>query len=418
MRYFVIIILFLSFQQLSFSQDSMPALPVICYLSDQNSFTEIPAQEFISGSGRLSATSNIEVTYIEFPEQAKTSFEYAVAIWEKYLISTQTIRIKAAWSKTITNTVLAETGATRIYRNSASIPNLPYANVWYPTPLAEALSGKDLNDADFEMTITLNANINWYLGTDANAQAGKYDIVTVLLHEIAHGLGFSSSMSVNDTQGLYGQSGSAYVFDIFMQDSKKVKLTNTSVYGNPSIDLKTSLISNSLYFGLKNPVFANNLPRLYAPSPFKSGSSFSHFDESTYTVGSPNSLMSPSVRAAEVNHTPGDLLLNCLNEIGWQINGFNGYVVTNVENIHEQTFDVLVFPNPVEDRVNIAFPLQKQPRAIKIDLIDNLGKVLQSIEKQGVMVETIAIDLGTLKEGMYFLKVLDGQKVLVKKIVK
>jgi hypothetical protein len=44
--------------------------------------------------------------------------------------------------------------------------------------------------------------------------------------------------------------------------------------------------------------------------------------------------------------------------------------------------------------------------------------VLQSIEKQGVMVETIAIDLGTLKEGMYFLKVLDGQKVLVKKIVK
>jgi hypothetical protein len=418
MRYFIIIILFLSFRQLSFSQDSMPALPVICYLSDQNSFTEIPAHEFILGSGRLSATSNIEVTYIDFPEQAKTSFEYAVAIWEKYLISTQTIRIKAAWSKTITNTVLAETGATRLYRNSASIPNLPYANVWYPTPLAEALSGKDLNAADFEMTITLNANINWYLGTDAKAQAGKYDIVTVLLHEIAHGLGFSSSMSVNDSQGLYGQSGSAYVFDTFMQDSNKVKLTNSSVYGNPSIDLKTSLISNSLYFGLKNPVFANNLPRLFAPSPFKSGSSFSHFDESTYTVGSANSLMSPSVRAAEVNHTPGDLLLNCLNEIGWQINGLNGYVVTHVENIHEQNFDVLVFPNPVEDRVNVAFPLQKQPRAIKIDLIDNLGKVLQSIEKRDIMVETIAIDLGTLKEGMYFLKVVDGQKVLVKKIVK
>ncbi len=418
MRYFVIIILFLSFRQPSFSQDSMPASRVVCYLSDQNSFTEIPAHEFILGSGRLSATSNIEVTYIDFPEQAKTSFEYAVAIWEKYLISTQTIRIKAAWSKTITNTVLAETGATRLYRNSASIPNLPYANVWYPTPLAEALSGKDLNAADFEMTITLNANINWYLGTDAKAQAGKYDIVTVLLHEIAHGLGFSSSMSVNDSQGLYGQSGSAYVFDTFMQDSNKVKLTNSSVYGNPSIDLKTSLISNSLYFGLKNPVFANNLPRLFAPSPFKSGSSFSHFDESTYTVGSANSLMSPSVRAAEVNHTPGDLLLNCLNEIGWQINGLNGYVVTNVESIPEQNFDVLVFPNPVEDSVNVAFPLQKQPRAIKIDLIDNLGKVLQSIEKRDIMVETIAIDLVTLKEGMYFLKVVDGQKVLVKKIVK
>ncbi len=371
-------------------------------------------------SSRLAATSNIEVTYIDFPEQAKVPFEQAVSIWEKYLISTQTIRIKATWSKTMSNSVLAETGATRIYRSGASISNLPYANVWYPTPLAEALSGKELNSGDFDMTVTLNGNINWYYGTDAKAQSGRYDMITVMLHEIAHGLGFSSSMSIvnSDTQGQYGQSGSAYIFDIFMQDSQKVKLTNTGVYGNPSTGLKTSLTSNALYFGLKNPAFANTLPRLYAPSPYKSGSSFSHFDESTYTVGTPNSLMSPSVRAAEVNHNPGELLLNCLNEMGWQINGLNGYLVTDIENIPEQTFEVLVFPNPVEDIINIAFPLQTQPRTIKIDLLDNQGKNLQSVEKQGVTVETILIDVSTLHEGMYFLRVFDGQKVSIKKIVK
>ncbi|MER0438142.1 T9SS type A sorting domain-containing protein [Emticicia sp. W12TSBA100-4] len=420
MRFILTIIVALIFQQMSFSQDSMPAVPVVCYLSEQNSFTEIPAQEFISASSRLAATSNIEVTYIDFPEQAKVPFEQAIVIWERYLISTQTIRIKATWSKTMSNSVLAETGATRIYRSSTSTPNLPYANVWYPTPLAEALSGKELNSGDFDMTVTLNGNINWYLGTDAKAQSGRYDMITVMLHEIAHGLGFSSSMSIinSDTQGQYGQSGSAYIFDIFMLDSQKVKLTNTGVYGNPSTGLKTSLTSNALYFGLKNPAFANTLPRLYAPSPFKSGSSFSHFDESTYTVGTPNSLMSPSVRAAEVNHNPGELLLNCLNEMGWQINGLNGYVVTNIENIPEQTFDVLVFPNPVEDIVNIAFPLQTQLRTIKIDLLDNQGKNLQSIEKQGVTVETVSIDIRTLHAGMYFLRILDGQKLSVKKIVK
>lgn len=420
MRFILTIIVALIFQQMSFSQDSMPAVPVVCYLSEQNSLTEIPAQEFISASSRLAATSNIEVTYIDFPEQAKVPFEQAIVIWERYLISTQTIRIKATWSKTMSNSVLAETGATRIYRSGASISNLPYANVWYPTPLAEALSGKELNSGDFDMTVTLNGNINWYYGTDAKAQSGRYDMITVMLHEIAHGLGFSSSMSIinSDTQGQYGQSGSAYIFDIFMQDSQKVKLTNTGVYGNPSTGLKTSLTSNALYFGLKNPAFANTLPRLYAPSPFKSGSSFSHFDESTYTVGTPNSLMSPSVRAAEVNHNPGELLLNCLNEMGWQINGLNGYVVTNIENIPEQTFDVLVFPNPVEDIVNIAFPLQTQPRAIKIDLLDNQGKNLQSIEKQGVTIETVSIDISTLHEGVYFLRVFDGQKPSVKKIVK
>lgn len=420
MRFIITIIVALIFQQMSFSQDSMPAVPVVCYLSEQNSFTEIPAQEFISASSRLAATSNIEVTYIDFPEQAKVPFEQAIVIWERYLISTQTIRIKATWSKTMSNSVLAETGATRIYRSSTSTPNLPYANVWYPTPLAEALSGKELNSGDFDMTVTLNGNINWYLGTDAKAQSGRYDMITVMLHEIAHGLGFSSSMSIinSDTQGQYGQSGSAYIFDIFMQDSQKVKLTNTGVYGNPSTGLKTSLTSNALYFGLKNPVFANTLPRLYAPSPYKSGSSFSHFDESTYTVGTPNSLMSPSVRAAEVNHNPGELLLNCLNEMGWQINGLNGYVVTDIENIPEQTFDVLVFPNPVEDIVNIAFPLQTQPRTIKIDLLDNQGKNLQSIEKQGVTVETVSIDISTLHGGMYFLRIFDGQKPSVKKIIK
>lgn len=418
MRFSIAIFFCFLFQMHGIAQDSMPVKPVVCYLSEQNAFTEIPAQAFISNSSRLTFTSNIEVTYIDFPEQAKIPFEYAVAIWEKYLISTQTIRIKATWSKTMSSTVLAETGATRIYRSSANITNLPYTNVWYPTPLAEALAGKDLNSGDYEINVTVNGAINWYYGTDAKAQSGKYDMVTVLLHEIAHGLGFSSSMSVSDTQGSYGQSGSAYIFDIFMQDSKKVKLTNTGVYGNPSVDLKTSLISNALYFGLKNPTFANTLPRLYAPSPYKSGSSFSHFDESSYPVGSANSLMSPSVRTAEVNHTPGDILLNCLNEMGWQINGLNGYVVTGVETIPEQSFDVLVFPNPVETILNVAFPLQSQPRAIRIELFDSVGKILQSIEKQDVTVETFTIDVNALNEGIYFLRVLDGQKTSVKKLVK
>ncbi len=44
MRFIITIIVALFFQQMSFSQDSMPAVPVVCYLSEQNSFTEIPAQ--------------------------------------------------------------------------------------------------------------------------------------------------------------------------------------------------------------------------------------------------------------------------------------------------------------------------------------------------------------------------------------
>jgi hypothetical protein len=416
MRFSAIISFYVLFQQIGFAQESMPAKPVICYFSEENSFTEILPDKFITENARLAATSNIEVTYIDFPASATTAFEQAVTLWEKHLISSQTIRIKATWSS-LTATTLAVSGATRIFKN---FTNAPYSNIWYPTPLAEALAGKDLNSGDYDINVTLNSSANWYYGTDAKAQAGKYDLITVTMHEIAHGLGFSSSMEIinNNTQGQYGQSGSAYVYDVFMQDSQKIKLTNAGIYGNPSLDLKNSLTSNALYFGLKNSKFATTLPRLYAPSPYKDGVSFSHFDENTYPSGTTNSLMSPSVRAAEVNQNPGELLLNCLNEMGWQINDLNGYVVTDTESISEQNLAIKVFPNPAKDFLNVAIPLQNQPRTIKISLLNSNGQVLQSIENQSVTVETFVIDVHNLSEGMYFLRVLDGEKIKTVKVVK
>lgn len=416
-KYHLITILFFFLQQLAFSQESMPVKPVVCYLSEENSFTEILSEDFIHSKSRLASTSNIEVAYTNFPAQAQTAFEQAVLIWEKYLVSPQTIRINAIWSTTLSSSVLAETGATRIYKN---ISGFPYSNIWYPTALAEALTGRDLNSGEAEINMTVNGNINWYYGTDAKAQAGKYDMITVLLHEIAHGLGFSSSMTIinSDTQGQYGQSGSAYIFDIFMQDSGKIKLTDSGIYGNPSTDLKKTLISNALFFGLKNASFQNSLPRLYAPSPYKEGSSFSHFDESTYPAGSVNSLMSPSVRAAEVNQNPGQLLLNCLSEMGWLVNGLTGNIITAIESTPEQIFEVKVFPNPVEDFLIVAFPQQNQPRNISVELFNNQGIVVQSIDNKLITIETFQLNLQSLPEGLYFLKVVDGNTVSTKKIVK
>ncbi|WP_435355926.1 T9SS type A sorting domain-containing protein [Emticicia sp. SJ17W-69] len=392
----------------------MPAKSVICTFSDENSFTQILPEINTHTNARLIATSNIEVTYIDFPDQAKTAFEQAVLLWENYLISSQTIRIKATWTTTLTSSTLAVSGTTRIYKNFL---NAPYSNVWYPTALAEALSGKDLNSGDYDINVSLNGNINWYYGIDAKAQAGKYDLITVTMHEIAHGLGISSSMEVvnSDTQGQYGQSGSAYVYDVFMQDTQKIKLTNTGVYGNPSQDLKKTLTSNALYFGLRNTKFSNALPRLYAPTTFKSGVSFSHFDETTYPSGNNNSLMSPNVRAAEVNQNPGELLLNCLNEMGWQINGLLGYVVTDTESIPEQNLEVKVFPNPVEDVLNVAFPPLNQPRKIKITLLNLNG---QLIDSQLATSETYSMNVSNLPEGVYLLQILVGEKLTIKKIVK
>ena len=122
MRFSVIIVFFSLFQEIGFSQDSMPAKPVVCHFSEENSFTQILPENFNASNTRLAATANIEVSYVNFPAQAKSAFEQAVLLWEKYLISSQTIRIEATWEQ-LTSTTLAVSGATQINRNFRQFNN-------------------------------------------------------------------------------------------------------------------------------------------------------------------------------------------------------------------------------------------------------------------------------------------------------
>ena len=58
-------------------------------------------------------------------------------------------------------------------------------------------------------------------------------------------------------------------------------------------------------------------PRLYAPNPYQSGSSVSHWD----TAASPNLLMEPAINAdlTQKVKAPVDLTLPLLKDIGWPI---------------------------------------------------------------------------------------------------
>jgi hypothetical protein len=73
-------------------------------------------------------------------------------------------------------------------------------NTWYSTALANALSNSDLNGATQEINATFNLNLGtagcltnspWYYGFD-NVHGAGIDLVSVLLHEFGHGLGFQT----------------------------------------------------------------------------------------------------------------------------------------------------------------------------------------------------------------------------------
>ncbi len=411
--YLIFVFLFI---QKAYSQvESLPAQMVTCTYTTENAFNEIRSE--LEKNARLAApTANIEVTYINFPTAAKTAFEYAVSIWENTIISTMPIKIEASW-KELTGNTLAQSGTSQISRN---FKGANYSGVWYPIALAEAISKQELNRTDikFEVQINLNSSINWYTGTDAKAQAGRYDLVTVALHEIAHGLGFTSTFEViqNNTQGQWGTNGGAYIFDLFVLDNQNRQLTNTSNYSNPSTSLKTALTGGALFFGLTEPKYKNTLPKLHVPSTYAEGVSISHFDEATYPVGNANSLMSPSIRSAEVNHTIGEILKFSLYQMGWLINGLSSALVTSNEP-KETEVGIILFPNPAQNQIFIAIPNNTE-RNISIKLVNQRGQLIQIIEQKNIQSMTYELDISNLSNGIYFVTILDGNKQIYRRIVK
>jgi hypothetical protein len=399
------------------AQDSMPAIPVVCYAAEGKELSQILPENTPPNSRTTAATLSFEITYdSNFPAEGKAAIEKATSIWANYLVSQVPIRLKVTW-QALSGSTLAVSGATKIYRNFAGAP---YQNIWFPVPLAESLAGRDLNNGEDDITLNLSNKFNWNYATDGKPVAGKYDLVSVVLHELGHGLGFSGSFSLNTSnaaQGQWGQSSSGTIFDVFLQDSKNILLTNTAIYGNPSAGLLAVMTSGSLYFGLKNTKFKNNLPKLYAPNPYVEGTSISHFDETTYPSGNANSLMSPKVQAGEVVQNPGDLLLNAFFEMGWFVKNL-GVTVTGIESVIQKDFETIIFPNPSSEILYVAIPNNGKTRPVRIELMNQQGRVLQVLEEENILSKTIEISINELPTGLYFLRVFDDLQVITKKFIK
>ncbi|MBI3363330.1 MAG: chitobiase/beta-hexosaminidase C-terminal domain-containing protein [Ignavibacteriae bacterium] len=299
----------------------------------RNSFTRVgPPSVYTERSGlaKVSTSSIVLNPDANFPDSAKTAVQYALTIWSFLINSSQTITVDAHWTALSDNNILAEAAPTSYDKD---FPSAPQSGTLYPIALVEMLSGQNRNGTTHEVDLTVNSNqSNWYYGTDGNPPAGKFDLVSIIMHEFVHGLGFIHSFGVNSGSGSWGNfpspnNGFASVFDkgCIVGDNHGTsiyKLTNTSQYANPSRELGAELVSNNIYFDGINSywVNSNSLPKLYAPSDWSTGSSIAHLDEGTYPAGNSNSLMTPDIGMAEAIHSPGELGLSMLEDLGWNVN--------------------------------------------------------------------------------------------------
>jgi hypothetical protein len=293
--------------------------PTVCYASDkiEKSFVP-PPPELVLKSG-AEKKSDIIVTYTLFPPEAKVAFEYAVNIWENIIESEIPIYIEANW-RTMNNNTLGSSGPAEYY---ADFEFAPRKNRFYPVSVVEKITKTEISGSSSpDINATFNKDVKWYFGTDGQTPDLLYDFVTVVLHEIGHGLGFTGFFFVTGKVGAYGNdsAGDASAFDIMVVNGKNELLTDTAIFEMPSASLYNAFISDNLL--TVSPVaIANNTgnnPRLYAPSTWNDGSSIYHLNDATYPFGNQNSLMTHAVGKGEAVHDPGPITKGILADIGWK----------------------------------------------------------------------------------------------------
>ncbi len=300
----------------------------------------IPPPAFATG-GPQAASSTFSITYIpngqsdvfgepcfEFPAEARAAVEAAAAIWGSLVQSSVPITIKIGWADMAGYTIgYSVSGDT--HRNFSGAPN---ASTWYESSLANALHGSDLSPDGFDLHITYNKNFPFYLGTDGNTPYDELDLMTIILHEIAHGLNFGGSMDYSGGQGSWGVWGDPNIYDTFLRDESGNALTNTAIYPNPSATLGSAFTSASVWFHGTNAMFANNGQRvkLYAPSTWAPGTSLLHLDYTTYR-NTPNRLMVHSIQTGTAVHNPGPVTKGLLTDLGWTFSDYSSKAITGFD---------------------------------------------------------------------------------------
>ena len=263
--------------------------------------------------------------------QRLNTFQQAADILETFLDIKVDVKVDASFSSLSCSAGSAILGSAGAVSGQINKANAPLANTIYPIALANNLALSDINSTTAEITATFNADIDnnanclngvdWYYGYDDPALAGAAYVndtsfLSVVIHELLHGLGVSSW--VNSSGALNSGFMDAYSANLYDQSTSKAwsamsnserlaSMTNTDNLVWTGSNVNTSAAALALTDGINS-----GKVEMYAPNPYKSGSSVSHFS----TAATPNEIMEPSY--TEFLTTPG-IATQLLQDIGWAL---------------------------------------------------------------------------------------------------
>ena len=300
---------------------------------NRNTNVRVPPPLYFGNRRVDLGTANITVTYDGGFDQnlaAKVAFQYAVDLLTREIASDVEIRVDAVFQP-INGDTLGVAGSIGVHKNF----NRGKPGVWYSDVMADKLSGIDQNPGQPDILAEFNSNIDFYFGTDGNTPANRFDFVTLVLHELIHGIGFvgEESYDVSTGVGSVRNEGGVGIYDLFVVNGSGKAIAD---FDDPSASLGKQMISDNLFWdGASGKVaYGGNRPKLYAPMRWEEGASYSHLDETTYPPGDINTLMTPDQDMQESTHDIGPIIRGMLEDIGWTLNpsvGANEVVTQNIK---------------------------------------------------------------------------------------
>lgn len=274
-------------------------------------------------------------------EQRRLAYIKAAEVLAEQIVSSQTIEVDGQFNNLECDTnsaVLGSAGAAAsiAFEVSDNIDGV-LLDTFYPIGLANHLYGEDIDPSIADIEAEFNAKLGqtgcldgagWYYGY---GQAPGFDtsFLPVLLHEMIHGLGFSSLVNPSNGTKPSGLddvfSNNLYVPSLEdtwnnLNDTQRAQ-SATSVddlywAGQQANSQAIGQLTNGFYDGDESggsQFTFGDFIQMYAPSPLEQGSSVSHFD----TSASPNELMEPNLTISSIDDI--GLALCLLKDIGWGI---------------------------------------------------------------------------------------------------
>jgi len=272
-------------------------------------------------------------------EQRLYVFQYAADAWGLRLKGNVKVIVSASFDQLEgdeTGAILGQAAPLTVHRD---FPGVAKPGTWYVAALANQYRGRDLTDvapedcpialldgqcpeiqSQFNSEVdddVVLGDINFYYGVDGNA-GGDVDFLSVVLHEIGHGLGVLDLLNPFDGSR-YFDFNDAFIDNLEdkninpkqvsamsdLQRQRAITDDGALVWVGPSlVDAASTLASGRL---------PNGAVQMFAPHTYQSGSSVAHVDTDLF----PNELMEPYIPTPAPHGLR--LTLAMLRDIGWQL---------------------------------------------------------------------------------------------------